>query len=52
MGFVQFADNTTVFVTDSDINNVNTTVNRELVGVDSWPKIYRISLNVKGTRLR
>ena len=31
--FVHFADDTTVFATDSDINNVHASVNRELVGV-------------------
>ena len=33
MGFVHFADDTTVFASDSNINNVHATVNRELVGV-------------------
>ena len=31
MRFVQFADNTTVFASDSDINNVHASVNRELL---------------------
>ena len=31
MRFVHFADDTTVFASDSDINNVYATVNRELV---------------------
>ena len=44
--FVHFADNTTVFASDSDINNVHATVNRELVGVDNWLKANRLSLNV------
>ena len=30
MRFVHFADDTTVFASDSDINNVHDTVNREL----------------------
>ena len=34
MSFVHFADDITVFASDSDINNVHATVNRELVGVD------------------
>ena len=35
MCFVHFADDTTVFATDSDITNVNATVNGELVEVDN-----------------
>ena len=35
MCFVHFADDTTVFASDSDINNIHATVNRELVGVDN-----------------
>ena len=42
--FVHFADDTTVFASNSDINNVDATVNRELVGVDNWLKTQRISL--------
>ena len=49
MRFVQFPDDTTVFASDSDINNVHSTVNRELVGVDNWLKAYRLSLNVSKT---
>ena len=48
MRFVHFADDTTVFASDSD-NNVHTTVNRELVGVDNWLKANRLSLNVSKT---
>ena len=36
MRFVHFADDTTVFASDSNINNVHATVNTELVGVDNW----------------
>ena len=46
---VHFADDTTVFVSDSDINNIHASVNRELVGVDNWLKINRLSLNVSKT---
>ena len=46
MRFVHFADDTTVFASDSEINNVHATVNRELVGVDNWLKANRLSLNV------
>ena len=46
MRFVHFANDTTVFASDSDINNVHATVNRELVGVDNWLKANRLSLNI------
>ena len=49
MHFVYFADDTTVFASDSDINNVHATVNRQLVGVDNWLKANRLSLNVSET---
>ena len=38
-----------VFASDSDINNVHASVNRELVGVDNWLKINRLTLNVSKT---
>ena len=49
MRFVHFADDTAVFASDSDINNVHATVNRKLVGVDNWLKENRLSLNVSKT---
>ena len=49
MRFVHFADDTTVFASDSAINNVHATVNRELVGVDNWLKANRLSLNISKT---
>ena len=49
MSFVNFADDTTVFASDSDINDVHATVNRELVGVDNWFKASRLSLNISKT---
>ena len=56
MRFVHFADDTTVFASDTDINmphwqwgNVHASVNRELVGVDNWLKTNRLSLNVSKT---
>ena len=49
MRFVHFADDTTVFASDSDINNIHATVNRELVGIDNWLKANRLSLNVSKT---
>ena len=47
--FVHFADDTTVFGFDSDINNVHASVHRELVGVDNWLKTNRLSMNVSKT---
>ena len=35
MRFVHFADDTTVFASDSYVYNVHATVNREQVGVDN-----------------
>ena len=49
MRFVHFADDTTVFASDSDINNVQATVNRELADFDNWLKANRLSLNVSKT---
>ena len=49
MRFVHFTDDTTVFASDGDINNVHATVNRDLVGVDKWLKANRFSLNVSKT---
>ena len=49
MRVVHFADDTTVFASDSDINCVYATLNRELVGVDNWLKTNRLSLNVSKT---
>ena len=39
MRFVHFPDYATDFASDSDINNVDATVNRELVGIDNWLKL-------------
>ena len=49
MRFIRFADDTTVFASDSDVNNVHTTVNRELVGVDNWLNANRLSPKVSKT---
>ena len=47
--FVHFADDTTVFTSDYDINGVHASVNSKLVGVDNWLKTNRLSLNVSKT---
>ena len=49
MSFVHFADDKTVFTSDSDTNGVHATVNRELVGVDNWLKANQLSLNISKT---
>ena len=47
MRFVHFANDTTVFVSDSDINNVYATVNRELVRAANWLKTNRVKTKQK-----
>ena len=47
--FVHFADDTTVFTSDFDVDNVDASVNREMVRVDNWLKINRLPLNVSKT---
>ena len=47
MSFAHFADDTTVFASDSDINNFHASVNMELVDVDNWLKANGLSLNVR-----
>ena len=42
MQFIHFADDTTVFASDSDINNVHATVNSGLVRFDNWLKANRL----------
>ena len=47
--FVLFVDDTTVFASDSDVDNVHASESRELVGVDNLLKTNRLSLNVSNT---
>ena len=49
MCFAHFADDTMVFASDSNINKVHASVNRELVGVNNWLKTNKLSLNVSKT---
>ena len=49
MRFVHSADDTTIFASDSDIDNVHASVNRELVEVDNWLKTNRLSLTISKT---
>ena len=48
MRFVHFADTQFLHPTVT-LNNVHATVNRLLVGIDSWLKANRLSLNVSKT---
>ena len=45
MRFVHFADDTTVFASNSDISNVHATVNMELEGVDNWLKSNKVNVS-------
>jgi len=47
--FVHFADDTTVFLKDDDVNVLERTVNLELANIDVWLKINRLSLNISKT---
>ena len=47
MRFVHFADDTTNFASDSDINNIHVTVIRQLADVDNWLKANRLAMSVK-----
>ena len=46
---IYFADDSTVFASDRDMNNVHATLNRELMGVDNWLKAGILSTNVSKT---
>ena len=46
MRFVHFADDATVFPSDSDVSNVHATENSELVGVDNFLKTNKLFPNV------
>ena len=50
MRLVHFADDTTVFASYNDINNVHAAVNRELVGVDNRFKAIRLNNWLKANR--
>ena len=44
MRFVQFADDTTVLASGSDINHVHTTVNMELLAADNSLKANKLHI--------
>ena len=45
--FIDFADDTAVFAAGSDLSEVSRLINKELINVDNWLKINRLSLNLK-----
>ena len=47
--FIHFADDTTVFAAGSNLRELSRLINRELINVDNWLRINRLSLNVKKT---
>ena len=47
--FVHFADDTTVFASDKNVNRLIDTLNNELKNVDDWLVTNRLSLNVQKT---
>ena len=49
--FVLFADDTTVFYSDKDINKVYEVINSELGEVSNWFKCNKLSLNAAKTNL-
>ncbi len=51
LSFILFADDTTVFYSNKDINNVYDTINSELKEVCNWFKCNKLSLNAKKTNL-
>ena len=51
LSFILFADDTTVFLSDTDINVLYETMNRELKEVCNWFKCNKLSLNASKTNL-
>ena len=49
--FLLFADDTSIFYSDDDLNIVQSTLNEELVHVTEWLKANKLSLNVKKSNL-
>ena len=44
-----FADNTNIFLSGSDLKNMETIINKELSDISKWLKVNKLSLNVKKT---
>ena len=47
--FILFADDTNIFLQDQNLNNLCTTMNRELTHVATWMKSNKLTLNVSKT---
>ena len=45
--FIHFADDSTIYISGDNITQLSETVNRELVKVDDWLRVNKLSLNVK-----
>ena len=46
-----FADDTSIFYTNDDLNNLNDTLNSELTSLNSWFKANKLSLNIFKTNV-
>ena len=51
LSFILFADDTTVFLSDKDVNVLHDTMNNELYEVCKWFKCNKLSLNASKTNL-
>jgi hypothetical protein len=49
LNFIHFADDTTLFCSGSDIFNMQTLINNELLSVEEWLCANRLSLNISKT---
>lgn len=49
LGFVHFADDTTVFIRGKNLDSVYAEMNSELVAIDTWLCANKLSLNIKKT---
>ena len=49
--FINFADDTTLFTTLNNHDNINETINEELSKFNNWLKANKLSLNVNKTKV-
>ena len=47
--FTLFADDTSITVSDSDLNNLQNTINNEIVMVSDWLRANKLNLNLSKT---
>ena len=50
LNFILFADDTTIYFRDSDLNTCFNVFNRELINLDDWTKANKISINYSKTK--